>query len=138
MVVPLVLFSDDTSGNRSRKWNKFDYWSLSLAGLPQSESRKLTNIHFLSCSNRVCTLDMAGPIVEQLKALEEGIDAYDAELKTTVLLLAPVIIFPADNPRQSEICNHMGTKAKKFCRVCMVSSVTVICFMHCKFLGFTG
>ena len=31
VICPLVLFSDDTSGNRSKKWNKFDYWCLTLA-----------------------------------------------------------------------------------------------------------
>ena len=30
--VPLILYTDDTSGNRSRKWNKFDNWALLLAG----------------------------------------------------------------------------------------------------------
>ena len=34
-MVPLILFSDDTSGNRSKKWHKFESWFLSLAGLPR-------------------------------------------------------------------------------------------------------
>lgn len=34
VMLPLVLFSDDTSGNKSKKWHKFDSWSVMLAGLP--------------------------------------------------------------------------------------------------------
>ena len=124
VVAPLVLLSDDTSGNRSRKWNKFDSWSLSLDGLPQNESRKLFNIHFLSCSNSVATLDMAGPTVYQ-QALEKGIDAYHAELKTIVLLSAPIMLMCADNPRHSEILNLMGANARKFCRI-MVRKVSCV------------
>ena len=46
VTVPLVLFSDDTSGNRSKKWNKFDYWSMTLAGLPIREARSFHNMYF--------------------------------------------------------------------------------------------
>lgn len=32
VTVPLVLFCDDTSGNKSKKWNKFIEWNLTIAG----------------------------------------------------------------------------------------------------------
>lgn len=32
MTIPLVLFCDDTSGNKSKKWNKFVEWDLIIAG----------------------------------------------------------------------------------------------------------
>ena len=50
IMVPLVLFTDDTSGNKSKQWNKFDYWALRIAGLPIHENSMLHNIHFLCCS----------------------------------------------------------------------------------------
>lgn len=30
--VSLILFCDDTSGNRSKKWNKFIEWNLIIGG----------------------------------------------------------------------------------------------------------
>lgn len=33
IMVPLILFTDDTSGNRSKKCNTFESWYLLLAGL---------------------------------------------------------------------------------------------------------
>ncbi len=43
IMVPLVLFTDDTSGNKSKQWNKFDYWVLRIAGLPIKENSMLHN-----------------------------------------------------------------------------------------------
>ena len=120
MVVPLVLFSDDTSGNRSKKWNKFDYWSLSLAGLPIHEARLFHNIHFISCSNQLSAMELVGPMVEDLLSLEKGCTVYDALLKTNVLVIARVMMILADNARASEVLNHLGSIAKQFCRICMV------------------
>lgn len=72
-MVPLILYSDDTSGNRSKKWNGFDVWALMLAGLPKHENLKLQNIHLISASNCVKAVEMAKPIVEDLLRLEEGV-----------------------------------------------------------------
>ena len=53
IVVPLILYSDDTSGNKSKQWNKFDSWCVILAGLPKEENMKLENIYHISSSNKV-------------------------------------------------------------------------------------
>ena len=39
--LPLVLFSDDTSSNKSKKWHKFISWYLKLAGLSGQTSSKV-------------------------------------------------------------------------------------------------
>ncbi|KAL5494256.1 hypothetical protein EMCRGX_G015550 [Ephydatia muelleri] len=39
--LPLVLFSDDTSSNKSKKWHKFISWYLKLAGLSGQTSSKI-------------------------------------------------------------------------------------------------
>ena len=56
VMLPLILYSDDTSGNRSKRWNKFDSWCLKLAGLPNKENQKLHNIHHLCSSNKVISV----------------------------------------------------------------------------------
>ena len=30
VMLPLILFTDDTSGNKSKKWHKFDSWYKSI------------------------------------------------------------------------------------------------------------
>ena len=116
-MAPIVLYSDDTSGNRSKKWNKFGCWCMSVAGRLLCEARKIENIHLLSCSNHVSVLDMAVPITDDLKQLEEGIEIYDSLLKRNIIVIAPVLCFLCDNVRASELLNHPGSKANKFYRI---------------------
>lgn len=88
-----------------------DYWSVVLAGLPNSESRNFENIHILTCSDRLSSLDIAIPLVEDFKRLESGVVVYDAYLMCEVLVSG------------SELVNHLGSRAKRFCRKCMVSFI---------------
>lgn len=125
IVVPINLFTDDSSGNRSKKWNQFNCWTLMLAGLPHHENARLHNIHLLSYSNRVSVLDMATPIVEDLLELEKGVKMFDAYLRQEVYVVAPVLSVLADNPRSSELVNHQGGAANLYCRICTVSIKTL-------------
>ncbi len=121
VMAPITLYSDDTSGNSSKKWNKFDLWCMILAGLPWQENAKLENIHFICTSNHVTAFEMAGPLVDDLHKLEkEGIVAYDVHLQMNVLAVAPIITVLGDNPRSSELTSHLGAAAKLFCRMCTV------------------
>jgi len=53
IIVPLILYSDDTSGNKSKRWNKFDSWCLKLTGLPKEMNSQLQYIFHISSSNKV-------------------------------------------------------------------------------------
>ena len=70
-------------------------------------------------------LDMAAPIIQELLELEKGVKMFDAHLHKEVLVVAPVLAILADNPCHAELANHCGTSAKKHCRMCMVSRVTI-------------
>lgn len=123
IMVPLILFSDDTSGNKSKKWHKFESWYLLLAGLPRQANGRHVNIHFVCCSDSVSPLDMARPISEELARLEnEGVEMYDYQSQENVLVVAPLMLIICDNPRASELVNHLGSTANKFCRICEVCS----------------
>ena len=100
------------------------------SGLPQSEREQLLeNIHFLCCSNKVSPLELAKLLVESLLKLEEGICMYEAAVKEKVMI-APVIFIIADNPMASELCNHLGSAAVKYCRFCMVSLIVCFSWLH--------
>ena len=122
LTIPVILYSDDTSGNRSKKWNKFDLWVLLLAGLPRIEIARMKNIHLMSASNLVSAKDMGEAIAtELLKLEEEGTEVYDASLGQKVLIFAPVICLICDNGRSTELLNLAGSSATKYCRLCLVS-----------------
>ena len=64
---------------------------------------------------------MSKPIVDELNMLEkDGVLLYDAFLQKEVLAVSPVLCITCDNPRASEVTNHMGPGSRKFCRMCMV------------------
>ncbi len=63
VMLPLILFTDDTSGNKSKNGTSLTLWSLMLAGLPRHENSKVTNIHFICCSDTVSAVDMAETVL---------------------------------------------------------------------------
>ena len=93
---------------------------------------KHSNMHFICCSNKVETMTLAEPIVNSMLKLEEGLPMYDAALQEEVLVVAPLFLIIADNPMASELCSHQGSKANKFCRMCMVKIMLLIL---CNFIN---
>jgi hypothetical protein len=69
LTLPIVIFSDETSGNRSKKWNRLESYSMFLASLPRKEISKFSNIHFISASNLVNSADLGKEIATDLKGM---------------------------------------------------------------------
>jgi len=65
--VPITLYSDDTSGNRSKQWNKHISYFFTLAGLPPKMTNQEYHCHFLGTSNVAGGLELAEPIIKELK-----------------------------------------------------------------------
>ncbi len=129
-MVPLILYTDDTNGNKSKQWDTFYLWCLKLAGLPNIDNSKLHNVHFICCSNKCGALDMSKPYVKELLELESnGIIAYDSHFCDVVVVVAPLMCVQCDNPRHAEIMKHSGPSANLFCRICML-----IFYYHLEFI----
>lgn len=65
--VPLVLYSDDASGNVSKKWNQHMSFYCTLAGLPPKLANQDVNILFLATSNTAGALELADGLVDEFK-----------------------------------------------------------------------
>ena len=89
---------------------------------------------YTCCSNRVDAIELAEPIVENLLRLQDGVPMYDVTLKETVLVIAPVLLFIADNPMAAELCNHQGSCARRFCRMCLVSVLCAHLLLYTKLI----
>ena len=100
VIAPIVLFSDDTSGNKSKKWNKFDSLCMTLAGLPLHMADKAQHMHFISCSNKLSALDMVASLMDDLLKVGDGVCMYDTcTLKgEELLVITPVMFILCDNP----------------------------------------
>ena len=63
--------------------------------------------------------------MENLLKLQDGVCMFDAMLNQQVFVQAPVMYLMADNPMGSELCNHQGSTARLFCRMCMVQGPSI-------------
>ncbi|KIK60057.1 hypothetical protein GYMLUDRAFT_244835 [Collybiopsis luxurians FD-317 M1] len=118
---PIWLYCDDTSGNKSKKWNKHNSFLFTAAGLNCQDAHAQYHVHFLATSNITPPLKMLDGIVEQLEKDEtHGIWSYDFETKEMVLLIVSVLAMLGDNLMQSEFACHVGFMGKLFCHCCFV------------------
>ncbi|KAI9491387.1 hypothetical protein BDB00DRAFT_767175, partial [Zychaea mexicana] len=117
--IPLNMFQDDTSGNRSKKWNRFESCSMVPAALPLDECNKRANTHLICVHNRLSSGEIVRSIVDDLKELEEGVEMYDAGTSSKVLVVAPLNLITADNPAHGELsCTKRFQSASYPCRKC--------------------
>ncbi|KAG0149744.1 hypothetical protein CROQUDRAFT_39427 [Cronartium quercuum f. sp. fusiforme G11] len=65
--IPIMLYLENTSGNKSKKWNKHMAFFCSLAGLLPKLQDQEYNIHFISTSNSATAIELADGIVEELQ-----------------------------------------------------------------------
>ena len=64
LTLPLVVFLDETSRNRSKKWNKLETYSFFLPSLPREEITKFSNINIVCVSNLVDS-EMLGKVIAE-------------------------------------------------------------------------
>ncbi|KAL0582410.1 hypothetical protein ABG067_007741 [Albugo candida] len=117
-LTPVNLFSDDTSGNRTKKWNKFDYWTMTPSAFAYSMRNQYASHYLLCASNKLNAGEMSKPIVDDLKLLESGMEMFSQKYSESVLVIAPVLFISADNPRHSDVSCTQMSAATYYCRYC--------------------
>ncbi|KAI8460242.1 hypothetical protein BY996DRAFT_8498525 [Phakopsora pachyrhizi] len=118
--IPLNFYSDDTSGNVSKQWNKHISIFMSLSGLPPKLSNQEFNTLFVATSNIATALELAAPVCDELNNLSiSGFTAFDYSLQEHVLVLPVVLLFMADSPMHAEITSTMQPNVSlQPCRIC--------------------
>ncbi|KAI7874436.1 uncharacterized protein EV154DRAFT_569723 [Mucor mucedo] len=120
IISPIILWSDDTSGNKSKQYNVFDSYLMYLAAMPMEERNHRENTMFICTSDKnLKAVNMVSSLVDDLAKLEDGIEVYSYDHGEYILLVAPLLLLTADNPRHSELAMHKGTNARHPCRACL-------------------
>ncbi|KAI9007512.1 hypothetical protein CLU79DRAFT_778320 [Phycomyces nitens] len=122
-VAPIILFSYDTSGNRSKQFNPYESWSMKFAALSFSDRQSIENIHFLSAIPKkygASGVSLLPGIVDNLVQLENGIVTYSCEENMDVLVVAPLLWIEADTPCHSQLCGLYAPGTLYPCRKCYV------------------
>ncbi|MGO3048198.1 MAG: hypothetical protein ACTIHF_06790, partial [Streptococcus thermophilus] len=118
-LIPIILWSDDTSGGTTKKWNPYETFLMNIAAMELKERNKYDNQFFICTHTKLSAMDMVSPICQDLDILEkEGIMMYDVTLDETVLVFAPVLFLAGDNVRHAEFCLSKGSSAMCPCRRC--------------------
>ncbi|OAD72672.1 hypothetical protein PHYBLDRAFT_73080 [Phycomyces blakesleeanus NRRL 1555(-)] len=80
VVCPLNLYSNNTSGNSTKQYNKYDSHLMYFAALPLETRNKQENALFICTSNHTLNaVEMLPPIVDDLIRLEKGIEMYSED-----------------------------------------------------------
>ncbi|KAI9331639.1 hypothetical protein BD770DRAFT_375807 [Pilaira anomala] len=116
-VIPLNFFTDDMSGNRTKKHNKFDSWIMVPAALPLAQRHALENTAFICTDHLLSAMQMLPAIVQNLVKLENGVEMF-LPSGESVIVVAPLQFITADNARHAEIASSRGAISKNPCRKC--------------------
>ncbi|KAG0138984.1 hypothetical protein CROQUDRAFT_55407 [Cronartium quercuum f. sp. fusiforme G11] len=106
---PVTLYSDDTSGNVSKKWNKHMSFYCTLLGLPPKLTNQEFNMHFISTSNSASALELGEYLIDRInQSNTEGFEVYDARSDSKVLVMMVVLCHLGDSPMHAEIWNTVN------------------------------
>ncbi|KAL0087485.1 C2H2-type zinc finger transcription factor, partial [Phycomyces blakesleeanus] len=122
-IVSIILFTDDTSGNRSKQYNPFESWLMRCTALPFKDRNSIANIQFLSTipkKDGANGMSLLPAIVDDFKKLEKGVKMFSAEDNEYVLVVVPILWIEADMPCHSELCRLLGPATTFPCRRCYI------------------
>ncbi|CAC5375471.1 unnamed protein product [Mytilus coruscus] len=125
--MPVNVFIDDTSGNKSRKWNPYHLWTVQMAGLPNRYKQQKHYHHFLTVSNKVSIMDIGKPIIDDINDLcRNGKIMFDVLQGREVLVTSQLALVETDNMMAVSACKLKGPAAQQNCRICIVC-ITFAC-----------
>jgi hypothetical protein len=111
LIVPINLFSDETSGNLSNRLSKYENVSYTISNIPFKLHLNSRLSTILSTSDGVSPIEMINVICRELNEMESGIFGLDGLTKKGCIIIVVLNTVVGDNPRQSEICNMKGVTA---------------------------
>ncbi|KAJ7460180.1 hypothetical protein FB451DRAFT_1045417, partial [Mycena latifolia] len=117
--IPLAIFIDDVSGNKSKQWNKHFSCYMSNGALPRTKLENEFHVRFVGTSPFASPLEIMQGVRGSIEeAFAEPVVAWDCEAKEEVLLRPYGLLFAGDNPMQAELCSCAGLNTNFFCRTC--------------------
>ncbi|KAI8326992.1 hypothetical protein EDC96DRAFT_581049 [Choanephora cucurbitarum] len=114
---PLILFSDNTYGSQSKRYNAFGICLITPVALFFDARASKNNMCFIYTSNKkLSAVEMLSAFVDDFVKLENGVVMYPVSHYEYVLVVAPLLLIPADNYRKSNLSMRKESSADHFCR----------------------
>ncbi|KAF9780464.1 hypothetical protein BJ322DRAFT_1128850 [Thelephora terrestris] len=114
-------FADDVSGNKSKAWNK--HWNIYTAhrNLPRRYLQQEFHVHLVSTSPTASISEQFSTLKKTIESTHTNpITVYDVQARETARVRIFIDTDRSDNPMQSEIACHIGSKGNFPCRRCEV------------------
>ncbi|KAI9324823.1 hypothetical protein BDR26DRAFT_964463 [Obelidium mucronatum] len=125
---PVACSSDETSGNISKRYNKFENFFVIFPALPH-QFHGSKHINFVATTNEGDWKDIADVSLKDLQfgsELANGMRVFNAFTKKHVLVVSSLLLMLVDNPRASNICQHVGAEGSFYCRCCLAEKGTFL------------
>jgi hypothetical protein len=118
LVLPINLFSDDTSGTSSHRYNLYESISFKFASMPLQLQTLNKYSYIVSTGNAIHPITQLNSVVDDLLKIEDGVSAIHGTTGKQILVFCPIAAFLGDNHRQSDVCGLLGPSAHANCRIC--------------------
>lgn len=116
------LFSDETSGNVSKRWNYIDSLMLQPYFLP----RDCQEMRLVFSSRNNDWTPLFDHILENMEELMRGVVMHDAHLDCEVLVVGSCVAVVSDNPRHASLAGIVGAAGTHHCRLCEAPRGTLL------------
>ncbi|KAJ6485284.1 hypothetical protein DFH09DRAFT_1252871 [Mycena vulgaris] len=117
--IPLAIFIDDVSGNKSKQWSKHFSCHMSNGALPRTKLDNELHVRFVAPSLFASPLEIMQSVRSSIEeAFSEHVVAWDCEAKEEVLLRPYGLLFAGDNSMQAELCSCTDLNTNFFCQTC--------------------
>ncbi|OAD74090.1 hypothetical protein PHYBLDRAFT_144548 [Phycomyces blakesleeanus NRRL 1555(-)] len=111
IIVPLIFFTDDTSGNLSKQYNPYESWLMKCAGLSFRDRFSIENIRFIAIvpkKNSAKDVSILPVMVCNIKALEKSVVMFCEKENQYVLIVATVLWIEVNTFCHYELCGLSG------------------------------
>ncbi|KAL9940827.1 hypothetical protein V8E36_000315 [Tilletia maclaganii] len=114
--VPLYVFIDDLSGNRSKRWNKHLACYFQSAAVEAKNLGADATTHLFAASDKASAQELSEALSRMLHQC--GVVCWDSQRNDSVLVYAHVAAIVADNPMAAELASNIGMNGSFPCRSC--------------------
>ena len=118
VVLPLGVFSDETSGCRTKQGNFHESCSISFLSQSFADRQLSCNHHLVSTASMVLPIEQFKALAKEFQQLESGVMGINGETGGKIIIVAAIAALLGDNPRQSTFASHRGPRARQNCRFC--------------------
>jgi hypothetical protein len=121
----LMVSTDETSGNTTKRWNHFENIFMRISNLP----KQMDSYRLIASSNNITWSELSEVALRDFvkgREMQNGFKVWNAHERAWNYVVATIHVLICDNPRALDICSMVGPSGSKNCRYCYANRATEI------------